>query len=455
MITAKSELRNQPIDGIDGEIFRLRLETVHDSEKFGSVQACTAVHDQIFARRIGGVRFVTGPPPKDRVELGELASAMTWKCALAGLPSDGEKSVIYCSDVENPEDLPNDEDAAAILAEHLVELTAADRGVIFGPDIHCGEGVMTLLAHRHGYGDHVSGLLQGQGGLSIDGHGYTARGLEAGLLAASQGLGWDVSSMRASIQGFGAVGAHTALNLASHGVTLSAVSTSWGALIATSPVGLPIEILFNTWMEEGDDAFRRYQLSPPTGCRWANRDAVFTVPAEIFVPAARTDALATSEEIARELPEAFDVNEFASQAGVRVVLEGANHPLSDDAERYLQTIGVYVLPDYLVNCGGLIGCWADWAYRQELQSSDGATWFDDLDQKTPQYVKKIVENNVHRVLDLTDGQPTGFRDATYRLAADRRLALQQELVNLLPLEELRSDNSRALAKALLNRLFGD
>ncbi|HEX5719238.1 MAG TPA: hypothetical protein VF179_23960, partial [Thermoanaerobaculia bacterium] len=69
------------IKEIDGEVFKLVVQTVHETS-VGTVWANTAVHDQVFARRIGGVRFLkTAPPggsPEDLVELGELAKSMTW-----------------------------------------------------------------------------------------------------------------------------------------------------------------------------------------------------------------------------------------------------------------------------------------------------------------------------------------------------------------------------------------
>src|SRR5204863_6518519 len=103
------------------------------------------------------------------------------------------------------------------------------------------------LADDHGAGDHVSGLLQGRGGLSIDGHGYTAHGIEAALVAIAKRLDWDLSRMRAVVQGFGAVGAHTARNLQKHGIVIHAVSTIDGALIAETTDGLDVDALFEDW----------------------------------------------------------------------------------------------------------------------------------------------------------------------------------------------------------------
>lgn len=402
---------------INGVSFKVVVETVYPTRAYGEVRACTAVHEHCFARRIGGVRFVPGAPPDDRTELGELAEAMTWKSALAALPADGEKTVVYC-----PSGIPQPTEMAEILAAHLAELTVADPGVIFGPDINCNEVVMTRLARVHGAGDHVSGLLEGRGGLSIDGHGYTARGMESALLAAAKRLGWDLSKMSATVQGFGAVGAHTANNLSKHGVAIRAVSTYHGALVSTTSDGLDIGRLFTIWKEQGDESFKQYEDSPPPGTRFVHRDQIFEETTDIFIPAARTDVLAMPGEPQVE-KGAKDIQRFAEATGVKVVLEGANHPLTDDAEEYLESRGVFILPDYLVNCGGLIGCWADWVYRKNLEGEHQSLWYDKLNVGSLNYIGHIVGQNIPRVLDITGNSAEGLRRASRDLAADRRRSL--------------------------------
>lgn len=454
MTSSTLVVRDEVIADMD-EVFKVRVETEHRSERYGAIRACTSVHDQLFARRIGGVRFVKGPPPEeDRLELHQLASAMTWKCALSGLPVDGEKTVVYCSDAKDSEDLPDESAAAKVLSEHLEELTAVDGGVIFGPDIRCGEGVMTMLAEEFDRGEHVSGLKKDRGGLSIDRHGYTAFGLLEGLLVVTERLGWDLSSMRATVQGFGAVGAHIARNLAENGVTIAAVSTVSGALIADSDSGLPIDALFRTYEQKGDEAFKHYKEAPPPGCHWADRDDLFKVPAEIFVPAARTSVLAMPDELAK-YPDSLSVCDFIADADLRMVLEGANHPLSDRAEKYVEAQGIYVLPDYLVNCGGLIGCWIDWLYRSDLGAAGRKSRFEELDQETRNSVKRIVTENVSRLFDRTNNAAAGTRDETSKLARDRRQSLQQGFEACSGDLAGASDGGRAVYKLFLRKLFDE
>jgi glutamate dehydrogenase/leucine dehydrogenase len=380
---------------------------------------------------------------------------MTWKSPLSGLPADGQKTVVYYNG-----GAPSPESMAEILAAHLAELRKADPGVIFGPDINCNEVVMQRLADLHGAGDHVSGLLHGQGGLSIDGEGYTARGLEAALVATARRLGWTLGGMKAVVQGFGAVGAHIGRNLREHGVVLHAVSTIHGALIADTDEGLDAEELFSDWKACRDqgrpsEAFMRFRESPPKGTRFVDKDAIWEERAEIFIPAARTDVLAMPDEAQNGNSDARDVTRFVASTGVRVVVEGANHPVTDEAEHFLESQGVFVLPDYLVNCGGLIGCWADWVYREELkrEGQDGKEWLHRLNESALHYVSRIVEQNVPEILAKTRDRPEGMRKAAYELAKERREHLAAKL-KAYTKSNGHDHDGRAFARLCMDELLG-
>lgn len=455
--------RNVRIKDVDGEVFKVVVLTEHETRAGQKVWANTAIHDQVFARRIGGVRFVKsrfpGSGPEELTELGELAESMTWKSPLSGIPADGEKTVVYC-----PDGLPTPDQMAEALSEHLRVLQEADAGVIFGPDINCNEVVMQRLADAYGAGDHVSGLLHGKGGLSIDGQGYTARGVEAALVSTARRLGWDLSKMKAVIQGFGAVGAHTGRNLRKYGVAIHAVSTVHGALIAETDEGLDIEELFADWQrfrEEGrlEDAFKKFLVLPPRGARVADKNEIWSECAEIFVPAARTDVLVTPEEVEEIRAEGntgvMDVARFVEATGVKVVVEGANHPVTDDAESYLESKGVFILPDYLINCGGLIGCWTDWVYRRELQQDgpSGEEWYHRLNESAPRYVSKIVEQNMPMVLDITGNRPGGMRKATYELARRRRDEMAEKL-RTAQAQGAGNADGRTFARLCMDELLG-
>ncbi len=373
---------------IGDETFAVVVETEHD----GGVIARTAVHRQGFDRRIGGARTVQQGAES---EVGHLSSAMTVKCAAAHLPADGEKSLVVMG---GP--LPDRDTRIRLLAEHLTEVKQADAGVIFGPDMNNGEPVMDGLARTEGLLDHATGLSDGEGGISIDTHGFTAVGLDEGVAVVAELT--DGPLRTATIQGYGAVGAHMGRLLAERGIAIPAVSYKGGTFLADSDAGLDQALFFETWRQGGDAALDALAQDLPAGMRFdADANAILDVPADIFVPAARTEVFASASELETsrtENPDCRDIAVFLKDTGVRLIVEGANHPLSNEAVRYAESHGAIVLKDFIVNCGGLIGCYVEWAYRDELRASP-----DDVPamrDKALKMVRQVVRHNISRMLKM-------------------------------------------------------
>jgi glutamate dehydrogenase/leucine dehydrogenase len=392
---------------ISGELFSLVVQTRH-----GDTVATTAVHQQNFPRHIGGVRCVL--PPKNGAatdglaEVGHLSSTMTEKCMAAMIPADGQKTVV----VTTPEVMQDDALKVAILAEHERAVVAVDPGVIFGPDMAVPEAIQDALSREDGLLDHVTGLSSRNRGLSIDDNGYTGIGVAEAVRTV---YGDTLAGRTVSIQGFGAVGAHTARLLAEAGARVVAVSNARGALVADSGGALDVETMFQAWSSShGDEWIQAYSAA---GVRYeADPNTLLATPAEIVVPAARTSVLATAAELDEirqtENPEVRDVAGFLERTGVKLVAQGANHPLSEDAELYLEKHGVVVLPDYIINCGGLIGCWVEW----EARHSNTPVIFSDIASSATDRVRETVCANV----GLLYAQNTAVRAAARQITLENR-----------------------------------
>ncbi|HEU4883054.1 MAG TPA: hypothetical protein VFT45_12430 [Longimicrobium sp.] len=404
---------------IEGEPFALVVTTHHEA---GTV-ARTAIHRQSFARRIGGARFVERPPDADDdhglAEVGRLSSAMSEKSLAAMIPADGQKSVL----VTTPEVVGDEDRKTRILAEHIRAVAAVDPGVIFGPDMNVPEEIQNRVSATDGLIDHVTGLSVQYGGLSIDHRGYTAEGLvEALRTCVPTGR---LGGMTATIQGFGAVGAHVGRLLGLLGVRVRAVSNALGMLSAPDDAGLDVQRIFDAWEAGGDAGVRACAVGNADHVEWSDHpDALFAVPSDIFIPAARTMVLALPDQLEHvreaENPHVQDVTTFFERTGVRVLVEGANGPLSDEAERWLEERGVLVLPDYIVNCGGLIGCWVEWEERH-------ANGRPDLDALEPIHARAL--ERVHRtvrenVQELMRGRST-FRELADRVVMRNREGLSE------------------------------
>ena len=211
------------------------------------------------------------------------------------------------------------------------------------------------------------------------------------------------------------VGAPVALALWHRGIVVRAVSNVIGTLI--NNVGIDVPRLFTMWRELGDECLAAFAAADSCATFVADPGALFAVRAELFVPAARTTVLALADEIEQCRHENRDVRaveEFLERSECGVVLQAANHPLTPAAEEYLERRGVTILPDVLVNIGGMVGCYAEWRYRPLVRT--GTVSIADLADRCHAFTARSVEANMRR-LTTRSGLARGAAQA---IVADNR-----------------------------------
>jgi glutamate dehydrogenase (NAD(P)+) len=366
------------------------------------VEASTAVHGERHEHSIGGARFVAVGSLE---ETAHLASAMTEKNALADVPADGQKTVIACgADVRASVDARRD-----ILVDHASDVVRVHRGAIFGPDMNNPEAVMDASARAPGMLQYMTGLSRAMNGLDIDVNGYTAVGLDESF-DASQGA-CQTEPKTFAVQGLGAVGAHAARRLARRGLRFVGFSNVLGS--ARYDAGFDAEQLFESW-KKGSDAAAMKEAERQGGTVTGRANDLFGWPADVFVPAARTSCIVSGGELAdvrsTENADAVDVSEFFATMRPKLVIEGANHPLSQEAEKYLAQGRAVVLPDVVVNCGGLIGCWIEWELRASGRNADESAGIEAQAR-----IRRTVRRNVEERLARADDA----RAAVRRMLASR------------------------------------
>ena len=174
------------------------------------------------------------------------------------------------------------------------------------------------------------GLPRVLGGIPLDEIGATGWGVAIAVEVAAPEAGIALAGARVAIEGFGAVGQHAARFLAARGSRVVAVSDSRGAV--HDPMGLPLDALI---------AHKRdgRPLSDFSGGRAIGRDALIGVPCEIWIPAARPDTL-TADNV--------------SGLQARLVIQGANIPATEEAERWMHAHRILSVPDFIANAGGVI-----------------------------------------------------------------------------------------------------
>ena len=280
------------------------------------LEAALVVDNVARGPSIGGLRMATDVTLE---ECARLARAMTLKNAAAGLPHGGGKSV-----------LRGDPRMPAERKERLVRAFAhalRDEGdYIFGPDMGTDESCMAWVHDEIG---RAVGLPAALGGIPLDELGATAWGIRHAAEVAAPRCGLALRGARVAIQGFGAVGRHSARFLVQCGALVVAVADSRGA--AYDPAGLDVAALIAL-----KDAGRSVA---DHGRQRLERDAILDVECDIWIPAAGAD-------VVRE--------DNVGRLKTRLVLQGANIPFTPGAEQALHERGVLVVPDFVANAGGVI-----------------------------------------------------------------------------------------------------
>ena len=348
-------------------------------------------HSNLLGPYKGGVRF---HPMVDLDEVKALASWMTWKSALCDIPFGGAKGGISF----DPDGLEPDE------LERVVRRFTHALGGNIGPDHDIpapdlGSNAQSMVWMMDTYAN-STGVTERQNVKRI----VTGKTLETGgspgrEKATGQGVvfclqhwadevGFDLAGATVSIQGFGNVGSATARILQVHGARVVAVSDHAGTVAD----------------EDGIDAFEltdwvseRGSVAGFPGGMWIDTDDFWTVPADIVVPAALENQITADN---------------AGRIQAKVIVEAANGPTTLDAEKILAQRDIDVLPDILVNAGGVVVSYFEW-----LQNRSAERWdLDDVDFKLRETLWKACD----AVVDLrAELEVSSRRDAAYAVALRR------------------------------------
>jgi glutamate dehydrogenase (NAD(P)+) len=332
------------------------------------LRAVVAIDNVACGPAIGGVRMAADAGAE---EAFRLARAMTLKNAAAGLAHGGGKSVIAADPGLPPERKEALIRAFAVAIRDLVEYVP-------GPDMGTDERAMAWIRDEIG---RAVGLPAELGGIPLDVIGATGLGLCAAAEVAQEFSGVKLAGARVAVQGFGAVGIHAARFLARKGAVLVAASDTSATL--SDPAGLDVEVLAALKRAGG-------RLADAASGRKAAPDAIVGVPCDIWIPAARPDVI-----------DARNVERLSA----RLVLEGANLPVTPEAEERLHARGVLVVPDFIANAGGVICAAVEYAGGSERAALEA------IDAKLRANTRAVLEASAR------DRQPP--RRAALELATTR------------------------------------
>jgi glutamate dehydrogenase (NAD(P)+) len=294
---------------------------------------------------IGGIRMALDVTTE---EVFRLARAMTWKNALAGIPHGGGKSAILADP-----SMPNKETMIRQFARAIERLD----GYIPGPDMGTDEVAMAWVRDEIGRSVGLSKVL---GGIPLDQIGATGYGLAICAEVAQEYCDVDLNGARVVVQGFGNVGTHAAKFLAERGAILVGASDLDGTIYDDK--GIDVDQLIEIKMKTG--RVTDYESAMKLGI-----DEWIKIPCDIFVPAARPDVIDETN---------------APEMNCKLVLQGANIPVTARAERILYDNGILSVPDFVANAGGVICASVEYKGGTKTQA------FATIEEKIRENTKEIL-----------------------------------------------------------------
>ena len=272
------------------------------------------------SRAHGGLRM---SPTVDEAELRALARTMTLKYGYLRQPFGGAKAGVR-----------GDPDAPAEERRQLLTQFASaaspllrSRTYVPAPDMGTDVNDIRLVFEQAGVRVSPRQLRVSRSGT------YTALTTFTSAVQIARYLGIGLEGARVAIEGFGRVGSALATLLVDAGARLVAASTSRGALY--DPAGLDVGSLARVAAEFGSRVVHHFDRA-----RRLPAEALPTLPVELLFPCGGFHTIhgLMSDEIK-----------------ARVVCPGANNALTPDAEARLFERDVLVVPDFVANCGGVLG----------------------------------------------------------------------------------------------------
>ena len=305
-----------------------------DNGELMVVQGYRVQHNGARGPYKGGVRY---HPAADLEEVRALASLMTWKTALLDVPFGGAKGGLTV----DPTGMSENE--LQRMTRRFTNGISHVIGVyrdIPAPDVNTNAQTMAWMmdafSASHGYSP---AIVTGKP-LSVGGQPgrepATGRGVIYVLAAYAQAHGIDMRDLRVAIQGFGNVGSWAALEAATHGCKIVAVSDRFGGAHRES--GLDVALLVEHVRAGG-------KVSEMPGCDRITNEELLTCNCDVLIPAALDEQLHQDN---------------ADHVRARVVVEAANYPTTPGADKILGDRGIDVVPDILANAGGVTGSYFEW-----------------------------------------------------------------------------------------------
>ena len=355
----------------------------------GSIQVFDgfrAQHNMARGPSKGGIRY---HPDVTLDEVQALAMWMTWKCALTGIPFGGAKGGIAC----DPKSMSRGE------LERMTRRYASEIVTEIGPEIDIpapdvntnGETMAWIFdTYSMNKGYPVLGVVTGKPltiGGSLGREEATSRGALFTIREALKKLDRRFEDLTCVVQGFGNVGSYLAVFLHEQGSKVIGLSDSTVALHNPKGIDVPAAL---AWKRE------HKTLRGLTGADVIDPTELLELECDLLAPCA--------------LEQVID-GDNAYRIRASIICEGANGPVTPDADAILEEAGVLILPDILANAGGVVVSYFEW-----VQGLQQYFW---KEPEVNERLDEIITRAFDETWQVSRARNLPMRVAAYGLAVQR------------------------------------
>lgn len=356
-------------------------------------------HDLAMGPSKGGIRYY---PDVDLGEVSALAMWMTWKCALMNLPFGGAKGGICCNPTEMS--LNELEKLTRRYTTEILSMIGPERDIP-APDMYTDEQTMAWIMDTYSnyFGYAIPGVVTGKP-IALGGSKGRKEATGAGVAytifnAINKILKNDKKTYDIVIQGFGNVGANAAKYLHDSRHKIIAISDINGGIYNKN--GIDVNKLIEYVNEHkilqgfGDtDSITNEQL--------------LELECDFLVPCALGNVV---------------TKDNAHRVKARLIVEGANGPLTNEADEILLDKKITVIPGILANAGGVTVSYFEWV--QDIQR---LFWEEN---EVMEKLECLMTKAFNEVLDLSQERNVDMRTAAMMIGVNR-VAEAKKLRGLYP-----------------------
>lgn len=340
----------------------------------------------------GGIRYHENV---DMEEVKALATLMTFKCAVVGIPLGGGKGGI----IVNPKKLSKGEleRLTRSYTQQICPFIGPETDVP-APDVNTDSQIMAWIADEYSklVGQNTLGVVTGKPlsvGGSLGREKATAKGGFYVLQEVVKEKNLKPEKMTVVIQGFGNAGANAARLLDEAGFKVMAVSDSKGGIHCKD--GIHAKKTVECKLETGSVQLCttgkvNYRISKGTTCKQISNEQLLELPCDLLVLSAMENQITKKN---------------AAKIKAKMVLELANGPTTAEADVILEKRGIPVIPDILANAGGVTV-----SYFELVQNQMNYYWPKEEIQNR---LKVIMVNAWKEVLSVQKRFKCSYRMAAF------------------------------------------